>query len=169
MIFLNSNGHNNREGQNQQDENGKKSSSSRNSQPQLANGNVIHRKQKIIKKRNSCKETTAKVLAFIGVFGLLAGIGLLVFGIIEYVNTNNSSKSVAIASIASASALIVVSISNKILMMIKFYKNDDAYFFQLNALKTKKNLNKKFYYFYNFKLFVNSSRLLHYYNENFKN
>lgn len=111
MIFLNSNGHSNREGANhQQDETNRKTPSSRNSQSQIANRQVNKRKQRTITKKSSCKEIVAKILAFIGVFGLLAGIGLLVFGIIEYINNNDSSKTVAIASIASASALILVSL-----------------------------------------------------------
>lgn len=104
MIFLNSN---NRESH-QNEESNRKTSFGRTSQPQLGKKSNNLRQQKLVKK--SCKETTVKVLAFIGVFGLLAGVGLLIFGIIQIVNKNDSSNSVAIATIASASALILISI-----------------------------------------------------------
>lgn len=105
MIFLNSN---NRESHHNE-ESGRKTSYGRTSQPQLAKKSDNLRRQKLTKKI-SCKETTAKILAFIGVFGLLSGIGLLIFGIIQFVNKKDSSNEMAIASIASASALILVSI-----------------------------------------------------------
>ncbi|CAF0715593.1 unnamed protein product [Brachionus calyciflorus] len=108
MIFLNTNS-NYREAINPQIQNQNRKPSNQNLTQNVSSNKLQKSRNSISKSKNqdSCAEISAKILAVIGSLGLLAGIGLLVFGVIEFIKDFTSV--VGIASIASGSFLVFAS------------------------------------------------------------